>query len=362
MNQKLKLPLKVKPTLALGAEMKGSIAIAKDNDFYLQSDLGNIFYLENFEKYKNAIDKLIKETKIIPEIIVCDMHPSYNSSKYSLVLAKRFNAKIVKVQHHHAHIASAAIENNILQGIGIACDGTGYGTDTKIWGGEIFDFDLINKNFERIGSLEEQSLLGGDSATIYPKKMLYGIISKFLSDDEIVELNSKLKLYEKNELIVYRKMIKSNYNAIMTTSTGRIFDAAAVLLGVCNFRSYDAEPAIKLEKYANKAEGIFRIEPKIENNERLILSTTELFKQLIEAMKNNISKEELAYSVHLYLAEGLLEIAKKAGKNNIVFSGGVAFNKIISEHLKDKDVKFNKQISPGDDGIAFGQILVCDNY
>jgi hydrogenase maturation protein HypF len=156
-----------------------------------------------------------------------------------------YDAKLIQIQHHQAHVASVAAEHKITDYVGIAMDGLGYGNDGMLWGGEIFCVRKEN-TFARIGHLEEQPQLGGDSATIYPKKMLFGILSKILTEKELL----KLRLFDKKESRFYLRILHNNFNVQRTTSTGRILDAVSALLGFCEKRTYDGRPAMIPESMA----------------------------------------------------------------------------------------------------------------
>jgi len=208
-----------------------------------------------------------------------------------------------------------------------------------IWGGEIFH------NNERIGHLETQFQLGGDSATQYPAKILFSILSKFLP---LEECKKYLKSYfTDGQLQIMKKQLDNKFNCPLTTSCGRILDAASVLLGFCDKRTYEGRPAMLLE--ANSTTH-YEIEPIIEGN---ILMTTPLFRYLV----NNFGKDKkmLAATVQMYLARGLYEIASKFEKP-IVFSGGCAYNEIMSSFMIKKGVYLNEKVPSGDGGISFGQI------
>ncbi|MBT3408627.1 carbamoyltransferase HypF, partial [Candidatus Woesearchaeota archaeon] len=268
---KLTLPISCKPTLALGVDSAGSVAFVNNKELILTDPIGDLSYYKNFKKYKNIISELIEIEK--PKIIVCDKHPDFISVKYADELSKRYNAKLLKIQHHKSHISAVAVEHNLNEYIGIACDGLGYGDDNNLWGGEIFHFK--NKKFTRVGRLEEHVQLGGDSATIFPQKMLFGILSKFMSENDLLDY------YEEEEVKIYMKQLKFGFNTFTTTSTGRVLDAVSTLLGVCNKRTYDGQPAIELEKFAAKE--YFDIEPLIEKEKGVsILNTSNLFKYLIK--------------------------------------------------------------------------------
>jgi len=345
----VKLPISCVDTIAVGAELNNVICTAKKDKCYLSQYIGNTSKYETFNFLRDTVEKLIKLTRLKPKIVVCDLHPGYNSTVFAKEFAEKYEIRLVQIQHHKAHIASVAAEHNLTDYVGIAVDGLGYGDDSKIWGGEVFDIRNGN-NFTRIGHLEEQPQLGGDSATIYPKKMLFGILSKFLNEDDIINLG----LFSEKESRLYLKILENNFNVPMTTSAGRILDATAALLEVCDKRTYDGRPAMILESIATKP---LELEPVISNkNGKKILSTAHLFEFLL----NNIDKNKgsLAATAQMYLAKGLYEIAKK--DKPIVMSGGVAYNRMISEFMIKNNVLVNREIPCGDGGISYGQAYLAN--
>ncbi len=350
----IKLPINCADTLALGAEMNSIICAAKNDNAFLSQYIGETSKLKTLDYLKETTQKNIKLTRLKPKIIACDLHPDYNSTQYAKELTKKYGARLIQIQHHKAHIASVAAEHGLKNYVGIAMDGTGYGEDGKIWGGEVFSVtDGIN--FERIGHLEEQPQIGGDFATIYPKKMLLGILSKLLSEKEII----KMKLFDEKETQLYLKQLSQNFNVIQTTSSGRILDATAALLGICDTRTYDGRPAMLLESTSTTP---IEIELKFKQEDgKMILLTTPLFEYLIKNIKKG--KGVLAATAQSYLARGLHEIAKnEANQKNvkIVFSGGVAYNQMITSFMLKQGVLINKEIPCGDGGISYGQAYLAN--
>jgi len=335
--KQIDMPVKCVPTLALGGDIANAVCFAAGKRAYLSEPVGDLQILENFERFRENIRGMVKRMGV-PELIVHDLHPGYMSSKYAGELAEKFSSKAVKVQHHQAHVFGAAAENGLRDFVGIACDGLGYGDDDGLWGGEIFDVE--GKKTERIGHLEKQPQLGGDSAAVHPKKMLFGILSKFMVRKGLSNF------FGIDEIDIYLKQLESGFNVFQTTSTGRVLDAVSALLGVCEKRTYEGQPAIELEKFAG--EDFFEIDPVVEKG---VLNTTKLFEFLVGNLDKD--KRKLAATAQMYLAEGLYKIADN-GKP-IVFSGGVAYNKIISGYLKKKGVLLHKKVSPGDSGLAYGQ-------
>ena len=348
----IKLPKNCKDTVAVGAELNNMICAVKKNKCFISQYIGETSKYEAFNFLKETVNQFIKLTRLKPEIIACDLHPQYNSTIYAKKLAEKYNAKLVQIQHHKAHVASVAAEHKLKDYIGIATDGLGYGEDGKIWGGEIFKVKNKN-NFTRVGQLENQPQLGGDSATIYPKKMLFGILSKILDEKKLINYG----LFNKKESSIYLKILENKNNVPMTSSVGRILDATSALLGLCDKRTYDGRPAMILESIATKP---LELEPVLKiQNRKTILMTTPLFQYLVDNIKRD--KGQLAATAQMYIAKGLFNIAKQENKKiPIVLSGGVGYNTMISEYMIKNNVLFNKEIPCGDGGICYGQAYLAN--
>ncbi len=334
-----------KRILGLGADANGAFCIFNGRRAHISQNFGDISYLGNMEHMRISLEKMRKSLDSEIDYVVCDMHPGYVSRTFAKGVADNIGCELVEVQHHVAHVYSCAFEHKLAKDgfVGIACDGTGYGSDRKIWGGEVF-LDSI-----RVGSLEEQMMVGGERAIIDPRKMLFGIVRKFLSDDDICRLD----MFCEREVNVLSRQADEGFNVAFTTSCGRVLDAVSAFLGVCRNRSYDGEPAIALEKYARCAKP-FDLSAVIVQKDRWILDTTPLFEFIYENIDQD--KKKLAATAHHYLASGLLEIARKySSGRKIVFSGGVAYNSIISGFLQKRGVLLNRDIACGDYGISFGQ-------
>ncbi len=351
----VRMPTECLDTVALGAEINNVISIATKNKCVLSQYIGDTSKLETLYFLKDCIEKSVKLARINPKIVACDMHPAYNTTHLAEELARKYGAKLERVQHHKAHVASAAAEQGLCDYIGIAMDGTGYGEDGKIWGGEVFDVSS-GTEFKRAGHLEEQPMIGGDSSTIYPKKMLFGILSNFMDEDELL----KYGLFDEKESRMYMNVLENGFNVISTTSSGRVLDAVSALIGLCDVRTYDGRPAMLLESVATKAPDF---EPVLsKHNGTKILETTPLFEFLLDNLDRR-RKGELAATAQMYLAKGLLMIAKNISEKEdkkIVFSGGVAYNRMISEFMTGNGVLMNKEIPAGDGGLCYGQAYLAN--
>jgi hydrogenase maturation protein HypF len=347
------LPLMCKDTVAVGAELNNVICTVKKNKCYLSQHIGDTSKYETYNYLKETVQRFIHLSRLQPQIVACDLHPRYNSTIFAYELANKYGARVVQIQHHKAHLASVAAEHNLSDYIGIAMDGLGYGDDGKLWGGEVFSVKK-ETSFTRAGHLEEQPQLGGDTATIYPKKMLFGILSKILTDEELI----KLKLFNDKDSKLYLKLLHDSFNVQYTTSTGRILDAVSAFLDFCEERTYDGRPAMILESNATTP---LDFEPIISSQSGTsILQTTPLFEHLLQ---NKQEKGKLAATAQMYIAKGLFQIAQKAQKTKdvpIVFSGGVAYNKMISEFLLTQGALAHKELPAGDGCICYGQAYLAN--
>ena len=372
--------------LALGAESAGNFSVFREKKIYLSRDFGDLLKEKNWRRYQMVVLEFLKKNKLKPDIILADLHPLFQTTLWGKELAQKYKARFIQIQHHHAHIFSAVGDrfaddsSYILPNIfyGIACDGTGYGEDGKIWGGEVFAIrsqktKSKNQKILRIGHLENQLMTSGDLSVREPARMLIGILYKFLDKNKIYFLVKKY--YRQNQFELIYNQLTQNFNCLETSSAGRVLDAVSILLSFCgNKRKYKHAPIEKLEKNSTvpyldlKTEIIFDAQEKMH-----ILRTTPLFEYLLQNIGRD--KKRLAATAQLYIAEGLYEIISKSQKtknkkrNNIFISGGIANNKIISEYLISKGAYVKKNIHPvksgqtfnnvprGDAGLSFGQII-----
>ncbi len=360
---------KKRKILALGAESAGNFSVFSDGKIFHSKNFDDLLNEKNFENYQKRLLSFIGKKKIKPEIVLTDLHPLYKTTELGNILAKKFKAKIVQIEHHHSHIFSGAesfltINGNLPKTFyGIACDGTGLGTDDNIWGGEVFK--ISNGKIERIGHLENQTLIGADLAVKEPARVLISVLSKFLDKQEVF-LEIK-KHYSKNEFELLFNQMNQNFNCQESSSTGRILDAAAVFLDIAkNERVWKHQATELLAK--NSGLG-YKLEPKIEKVDgKQILLTTPLFEYLLK--NKNRDKKRLAATVQEYIANGLLQIVKKDmkkfrnKKSPIIFGGGLSENKIMKKtwqtELEKNKVPNNLlvELTPkGDAGLSLGQVF-----
>ncbi|KXA91677.1 hypothetical protein AKJ57_00265 [candidate division MSBL1 archaeon SCGC-AAA259A05] len=359
----LRLELGNEPMLALGAELDNTIALYADGNCFVSQYIGDIDNLSTFKFLENTIDHLTSITNMeVPERVTCDLHPDFITTD----LAEEISKDRVRVQHHHAHLASVMGEKKIQETIGIAADGIGYGSDGTIWGGEVLH--VTRSDFDRLGSLSPMLMPGGDLASKYPSRMIAGILYESSDLNEILENHAEFPGGKEEQKIV-EKQVSSGFNSPTTTSAGRALDAVSSLLDVCQERTYEGEPAMKLESLAAQGTPL-NLEPELESqDDRIVLNVQSLFEGLIEFEEEGKKREDIAATAQDVLARGLAEIAVDCAEDLhidiVALSGGVAYNDAISrrirESIKESELEFitNERLPCGDGGISLGQLVVA---
>ncbi len=358
-----------KPVVALGAELQNAAALAVEDKIIVAQYFGDMDEYENLKFLEETMDFLVKAYSINLKdaIIVHDKHPAYSTTKLARELSEKSGAEIVAVQHHVAHIASAmASHKDSSAAVGIAIDGLGYGDDATVWGGEVIAI-VPGEGYERVGRLELVPMPGGDRAVDYPARMLIGFLFKALGPRKASSLVDKLGLAS---MLPYGDLeakiaLQQCTRSPMTSSLGRALDAAAALLGICWRRTYEGEPAMKLEAKGLKGALIKGVEAPITNSGGLLeVKTTELFKQTLDLMEN-YSVSDVArtfqYALARALAEIAIEVAREYKVKRIYVSGGAAVNEIITSCIRSVaeseglEVRLPRRIPAGDGGICLGQ-------
>ncbi|MCQ8893590.1 MAG: carbamoyltransferase HypF [Methanolinea sp.] len=347
--------------LAVGPELNANVTVYRDGFSTTSPHVGNVRNPQTYAYHRETIETFCRFLGEGFEIIAHDAHPQFLSTRSARELADRWGATLVPVQHHQAHIAATTRETCV----GIAIDGVGYGEDGTVWGGEVFVGSPAS--YERIGHLEVVPMPGGDLATRYPERMLYGI----LPEPEVTEILAA-RGWTDVELSFLETQLRQNLNVVPTSSTGRVLDAVSSLLGVCRERTYDGEPAMKLESFA--------IGGRVEawdlayerEGRREVLSTRGLLKKaLLEAKraKDGADLRSIAASFQFNLARGIAGLAIHAATERdiplVALSGGVAYNRAIRETIRDEvtaaglTFHMNPSYPLGDGCISFGQCVVA---
>jgi len=348
--------------LAVGGELNVTSCILTGNRAFISQHIGDVENLENLRFLKDSIAHLTKLTNCNVEAVACDLHPRFTTTKLAQNLGSRLGCRVVQVQHHHAHAAALMAEWNVDEVVAVTCDGFGYGSDGKAWGGEVLYCN--REGFRRLGHLESQPMVGGDLATYYPLRMAAGILHRKLDATEWVLTKSRYLLHGRKEAELIVKQLDKG-SVPETTSCGRVLDAVSALLGICYERSYEGEPAMKLESVALEGRDVLNLAPRLEGN---VLDTTFLVHEIF-TNKEDCSVADLACSTQSYLARGLAELAIKEAQRlqvkHIGFSGGVAYNEHITATIRKtvekEGFKFlvHQKIPAGDGGTSFGQAIVA---
>lgn len=354
---------KNKSVLAVGGELKNTFCLAKKNLLYPSPYIGDMSDLRTVEVLKNSVRRMSDLLEISPEVVVCDLHPRYHTGEVAKFFSDELKIPLVKIQHHYAHVLSCLAENNFPgEVIGISFDGTGYGDDGTIWGGEIFLCDA--KNYRRAGHIAKFVQAGGDRSAREGWRSALSMMKNF---PDVRAIAGKLNLTTEQNIFGQLMMLEKNLNCVTSTSCGRLFDAVAAILGICTVSTYEGEAAMKLQTAAENdsygAEKIFEFEP----GDDFILPTDKLFREILIRRLEGEDVKFLAKFFHSALAEMISRTCEKIRErekiNTVALSGGVFQNSLLTgltiEKLKLRgfEILRNKMIPPNDGGLAVGQAL-----
>ena len=355
------LPSSLPPALAIGGELKNTFCLAKNNLFYPSPYIGDVSDLRTVEILKNSIRRMMDLLEIKPEIVACDLHPRYHTSEVAAEISNKLQIPLIKIQHHYAHILSCLAENNFSgEVIGAAFDGTGYGDDGTIWGGEIFICDT--KNYRRVGHIAKFKQAGGDKSARESWRSAVSMLKDF-------SITKDLNLTDEKNINAQIFMLEKNLNCVESTSCGRLFDAVSAILGICKVSSYEGEAAMKLQSAAEcSTENICG---DFEVGTNLILPTDKLFTEILSRRLNGGNVADLAKFFHVQLAEILAQaceiISLQTKIKTVALSGGCFQNSLLTsltiEKLKLRGLKVlrHRLIPPNDGGICLGQALAALN-
>jgi len=351
--------------VGLGGELNNTGCILLDDKAFLSQHIGDVENVETRRFLEESVKHLACLTNSKVEIIACDLHPKFVTTRLAEDLAEENGWQILRIQHHHAHVSALMAEHGIDEIVGISCDGYGYGLNGEAWGGEILFCTLGDSTFKRLAHLQRQPMPGGDMATRYPIRMATGILFGKADVEQWLLKHQEYLPHGEKEIEVILHQLEKRSGIVMTTSCGRVLDAVSAILGVCYERTYEGEPAMKLESAALKGRDVLRLKPIMTGD---VLDTTELLVEIFEN-RGKYSVADLAYSAHAYLARGLatlaVEKALEEGVKAIGFSGGVACNQILTSIMRriveSSRLRFlvHEAVPPGDGGLSLGQATVA---
>jgi hydrogenase maturation protein HypF len=348
--------------LAVGAHLKNTVALSSGENVFISQHIGDLETEESYAAFRKVIDDLQSLYASYPEKVICDLHPDYLSAKFA-----RENAKSLQmVQHHYAHIASCMAENQ-LEGcaLGVAWDGTGYGLDQTVWGGE---FLLIRKNeFERAGHLRTFRLPGGEAAIKEPRRAAIGLLYEIFGDNLFNQKNNFLEeSFSKSEVKIIHQMLKKKINSPITSSAGRLFDAVAAMINLRTVVRFEGQAAMELEfsldETTDPGSYIFSIDK--ENCIREV-NWEPMVKAILEDVRQGIRVSMISQKFHNTLVEMIVAMAKECGEKRIILSGGCFQNKYLTERsinrLREEGFVpyWHQRVPSNDGGIALGQIAAA---
>ena len=362
--------------LACGAEMKNTFCIVRNKGAYLSQHIGELSHLACFDFYTESINHLQTILEFTPQATACDLHPDYPSTRY----ANRLQVSCTPVQHHHAHTGAVMAEHGLEQPVvSVILDGTGFGDDSTIFGGEIYIAD--RKGYQRKGRLSHLPLPGGDKAAQEPWRMALALLFQNSGQQGLAQqsLPHWLQTVDEYKRTTIGQMLEKSINSPLTSSCGRLFDAVAALTGTCLYATYEGQAAMLLEQQAQSyaAEQTMqngvpntRYSPGLTKNKDLwVLDALPLAQWILEDLNHEISPQEIAYRFHWWLIHGIGMLVEKVRKkykiNTIVLCGGSMQNKLLFEGLdttlrgKNFVVYSGEKIPVNDGGIALGQAYIA---
>ncbi|MBN1934700.1 MAG: carbamoyltransferase HypF [Anaerolineae bacterium] len=375
----IKLPFKGQQILAVGAEIKNTFCLVRDEYTFVSQHIGDMENLETLEHFQRTVDLYQHLFRIDPQVIACDLHPDYLSTRYARERVANYESQLatcsvqlVTVQHHHAHLAACLADNDWRpeQGmvIGVIMDGTGYGADGHIWGGEWLVGDY--GGYRRAAHLQYLPLPGGDASTRQPWRIAFSYLHTLLGDVP------SWAVPDEAQTALLRQQIDRRLNCPLTSSMGRLFDAVSALLGVCTETSYEAQAAIELEQIANcksqsakcKSAYPFGVE-KVGESWQVRLG--DLFVALVGEMQTGVPVGEIAAQFHRTVAEMIVgvcrQIAQEAGLGTVALSGGCFQNRLLLEltvpALREAGftVLLHRQVPCNDGGLSLGQAVIAQH-
>ncbi len=347
--------------LALGGHLKSTVALTIGNKAIISPHIGSLDNIYSRKQYETTINHL-QQLYNTPSYLTCDQHPNYYSSHY----ANKKQLKTLPVQHHVAHIISCMEDNNMNESVlGVTWDGTGYGEDNTIWGGEFFVVE--GSTVKRVASLRPFALPGGEKAIEEPRRAAIGLLYEVFGNDVFADETLKpLNAFTGNERKLLQHMLQQKINSPMTSSMGRLFDAVASLSGLMQTTSFEGQAAMALEFAIDKEHAdrsyAFTLKQDI-TSDLFIIDWQPMIENIIKEIKDNVSTSIIAKTFHNTLVKMILCIAKQIGKKNIVLSGGCFQNRCLSEltiqRLKESGFKphWHQHLPPNDGGLALGQAV-----
>ncbi|MDW7979371.1 MAG: carbamoyltransferase HypF [Verrucomicrobiales bacterium] len=378
----------VVPVLAVGAHLKNTVALAVERHAFISQHIGDLDTAQAHAAFQRVVTDLQKLYEREPRVVAVDMHPDYMSTKFALQAyapesdihaqphgAPGTSPRIVSVQHHVAHVLACMAENELEPpALGVAWDGTGFGWDGAVWGGEFFVIEP--GGIRRIAHLRQFRLPGGDKAVLEPRRAALGLLFELAWPDEQKWLRLRQRIehaFKPAELDLLDSMLRRRLNAPACSSVGRLFDAVAALLGLCHFNRFEGQAAMTLEfalegvattqYYPIQIKPVRGFRPGAvgQTSPQFVLDWAPMIEMLLADAERGIGAPEISARFHNTLAEAIVTLAHRAGQQRVVLSGGCFQNRYLTERtiqlLETDGFKpyWHQRVPPNDGGIALGQ-------
>jgi len=357
------LPKSGPAVLACGAGLKNTICLTQGNKAYISPRIDDLDTANSRHLLDKTVQYMCRALKIQPEIVTHDLHPDFYSTQFAYVFAELNNIPTLAVQHHHAHIAAICAEHAVMHSVlGLALDGVGLGTDGTSWGGEFLLVD--GANFQRIGHLATLALPGGDRAAREPWRMAAAVLAKFNRSQEIIQRFANQPAAEMVSL-----MLLTGVNCPLTSSMGRLFDAAAGILGIDLIQTHEAQAALHLQQLAEQHGCVTALTDGYLITQENILDFSPLLAALIVMHDESCDIAHAAALFHATLAAGLVDwiknLSSKHNMTQIAVGGGCFHNELLLKFITDGllseplQILTAQQMQPDDSAIALGQAWVA---
>lgn len=357
--------------LACGAELKNTFCVTKGSNAIMSQHIGDLETSEALEFFEETLENLKNTFRAKPAYLAYDMHPDYLGTKFAKEYAEKNDIKPDKmfaVQHHHAHIASVMAEHGIKdEVIGVAFDGTGYGTDGRIWGAEFLIAD--RNDFRRAAHFDYIRLPGGERAIKEPWRTALSYVIHSYGDEAGEAIKTLFRRLDKKDIKIVSQMIRSNINSPLASSAGRLFDAISSIIGLKDFITFEGEAAIELENAASKAKASKAYKFEVAEGEPFKIDFRQTIREIIKDISADIDKAVIARKFHNTIARVIVHVAQilrnSTGINKVVLSGGVFQNRLLSKlsekFLTEKgfEVFMNEKTPANDGGISLGQAIIA---
>ncbi len=352
-----------RPVLAVGGELKSTVCLLADNQAVVSEHLGELPNMEAYRQFLGTIEQFKRLLQVSPAVVAADMHPEYAATRY----AESTGLPVVKVQHHHAHMVACMADNNLTgRVIGIVCDGTGYGPDGAIWGCEVLVGD--ESRFDRAAHLAYYPLPGGDAGARQTWRPAAGLLSQIGDDLAAIDPVSFQRV-DREAFDIVAAQLRQPGRLPRTSSLGRLFDAAAFLIGIGDQNRYEAEAAMMLEAAARRCPASTGFAYEISDGEPMRMDARPAFASLIERRNAGEASSSLARAFHetvaTMLSDAAIRAAERSNLDRVVLSGGCMANRLLSDRLGELltasglRVLEHRQVPPGDGGIALGQAVAA---